>query len=106
MDAKKSLFKCAYAVYRATDSISDARRDIEKKERDKAVKMLMKAVEGMMDVKEECGIETEETALILDEVKNLVRFEDWEEANRLIKMAEDDFEHKLLKTASDCQKLK
>ena len=91
-----ALERCAYATYKATDSFSDSRRNIEKREYDKALRMLKNTIKFLEEVEETCKINLSQTKAQVGFAITETTPRNWEEALRLVKDAEDDFEHKLL----------
>jgi len=93
------LAKCSYATYKATDSFNDARRDIEAWKYDRSLSMLEKTIKFLEEVEDRCKISLEETKEQVKMVITEVKAYNWEIALRLIKDAEDDFEHRLLEAS-------
>ena len=88
--------RCAYATYKATDSFCDSRRDLKRRKHDKAVFMLSKTIKFLKEVEQTCQITLNETKEEVGFAITETKAKNWEEALRLVKNAEDDFEHKLL----------
>jgi len=95
------LFRCAYRVYVVSDYFSDARRDLERKD-PKASRMLEGTLKSIEDMEEKCKIELKEVKEITELALDMLKSDDWKEAERLTRQAEDLLERKL-REASECK---